>query len=77
MNAAIINERNQVVFSAEVAEGVREIEVAGAVDINGYPINRKTFRVSRSKRNLAKAADAFEVPMLSERQYRDLTFYVE
>ncbi|MFT0139006.1 hypothetical protein ACEK07_22955 [Alcanivoracaceae bacterium MT1] len=72
MNAAILNDRNEVVFSADVAEGVREIEVAGAIDINGYPVNRKTYRVSRSRRNLAKAA---REDLLAERTYGDLVFY--
>lgn len=72
MNAAILNDRNEVVFSADVAEGVREIEVAGAIDINGYPVNRKTYRVRRSRRNLAKAA---REDLLSERTYGDLVFY--
>lgn len=72
MNAAIINERNEVIFSADVAKGVREIEIAGAIDVNGYPINRKTYRVSRSQRNLAKAA---REELLIERNYGDLVFY--
>jgi hypothetical protein len=72
MNAAILNNRNEVIFSADVAEGVREIEVAGAIDINGYPVNRKTYRVSRSQRNLAKAV---REESLIERAHGDLVFY--
>ena len=72
MNAAILNNRNEVIFSADVVEGVREIEVAGAIDINGYPVNRKTYRVSRSQRNLAKAA---REELLTERTHGDLVFY--
>lgn len=72
MNAAILNNRNEVIFSADVAEGVREIAVAGAIDINGYPVNCKTYRVSRSQRNLAKAA---REELLTERTHGDLVFY--
>ena len=73
MNAAIINDRNEVIFSADVAKDVREIEVAGAIDINGYPVNRKTYRVSRSQRNLAKAA---REESLIERTCGDIVFYI-
>lgn len=72
MNAAIINNRNEVIFSADIAEGVREIEVAGAMTAEGYPVNRKTYRVSRSQRNLAKAA---REELLTKRAHGDLTFY--
>jgi len=57
-NAAILDQFNEVVFTADVPKGIREVEVAGTTDANGYPINVKTFKVSRSKKNLAKAAEA-------------------
>jgi len=57
-NAALLNQFDEVVFTADVPEGVREVEVAGTTDANGYPVNVKTFKVSRSKKNMAKTAEA-------------------
>lgn len=60
-NAALLDQFNEVVFTADVPEGVREVEVAGTTDVNGYPVNVKTFKVSRSQRNLAKGAEVDSV----------------
>ena len=72
MNAAILNKHNEVIFSADVAAGIREIEVAGATTRDGYPVNRKTYRVSRSKRNLIAAQHK---EFLIEHRYGDMVFY--
>lgn len=74
MIAAILNERNEVVFSAIVEQGVRSIQVAGAVTDEGQPVNSKEYRVSRSKRNLAKAQ---KEELLGERKHGDIVFYTE
>jgi hypothetical protein len=55
MNAVVINSSNDIIFTT-VDTDAREIEVAGAITIDGAPVNVRTHRVSRSKANLAKAA---------------------
>lgn len=53
---------------ADVPAGIRD------VDATGYPINRRTFRVSRSARNLAKARAA---ELVTRRTTKNgLVFYV-
>ena len=72
--AAITDDSGKVHFNASVPLGITRIEVAGAVAAGGAPVNRRNYKVSRSKRSLASANHA---PMLVERTYSGLTFYVE
>lgn len=75
--AAIVNEQGQVVFPAVVPEGIGEVSVAGAVTTEGAPVNVRSYRVSRSKRNLGAAADGWNVPQLTARSYQGEAFYLE
>jgi len=75
--AAIINDRGQVIFSAVVPEGIGKVSVAGAVTIEGAPVNVRVYRVSRIKRNLGAAADGWSVPELIARAHGGQTFYLE
>ncbi len=74
MKALVINSQNDILFSVDVAEDVREIEVAGALTIDGAPVNRRTYRVTRSKANFARAA-RMEVDTLIRHSYNGLEFY--
>jgi len=60
--AALLDSRDKVigeVFDAPITGNT--IKIAGAYTVDGTPVNVKTFRISRSKRNLEKAQ--FEQPV--------------
>lgn len=57
MNAVIINNKNDIIATVSGFEG-REIEVAGAITIDGAPVNVRTYRVSRSKANIERARNS-------------------
>ncbi len=78
--AAITDNLGKVRYEAHVPIDATSIEVAGAVDKNGYPVNRRPYKVSRSKRNLARANGGplrESAPGLVERKYAGVVFYVE
>jgi len=56
MKAAMINNIGAVIGEVfDAPEKGNEIEVAGAFTTDGSPVNVKTYKISRSKRNLEKA----------------------
>ena len=54
IQAVIINRENDIIGFLDADIG-KEVEVAGAIALDGCPVNRKTYRVSSSKANLEKA----------------------
>lgn len=74
MKAVILNTRNQIVFLADLPEGVREVEVAGTTTSDGAPVNRRTYKVSRSKANIDQAS-RMDLDTLSRHSYNGLEFY--
>ena len=76
MNALILNTQGDILFTADVAEGINRIDVAGAVTIEGAPVNVRTFRVSRSKANW-KRAERMDIDRLTKREHRGEKFYIE
>ena len=78
--AAITDNLGKVRYEAHVPIDATSIEVAGDVDKNGYPVNRRPYKVSHSKRNLARANGGplrESAPGLVERKYAGVVFYVE
>lgn len=55
MKAALLDNKKVIGEVFEAPGKGYEIEVAGAFDINDYPVNRRIYKISRSKRNLEKA----------------------
>lgn len=74
MKALIINSQNDILFTADLDEGVREIEIAGAIAHDGAPVNRHIYKVTRSQANL-KRAERMDLDHLKRHTYRDLVFY--
>ncbi len=74
MKALILNSRNEIIFTADLDEKVREIEVAGAIAINGEPVNRRTYKVSRSKANY-KRAERMDLDALTLHTFNGFVFY--
>lgn len=57
LKAALLDRDGDVIGEVfEAPEKGNSIEVAGAFTISGDPVNVKTFKISRSKKNLDKAA---------------------
>lgn len=76
MNALILNAQGDILFVADVPEGVTRIEVAGAVTTDGAPVNVRSFRVSRSKANW-KRAERMDIERLRKIEHRGTPFYIE
>lgn len=76
MNALILNAQGDILYTADVPEGVTRIEVAGAVTIDGAPVNVRTYRVSRSKANW-KRAGRMDIERLRKSEHRGIPFYIE
>lgn len=55
--AVIINRCNDIVGTLSEDVSGNEIEVAGALTREGDPVNVRTYRISRSKRNLARPTE--------------------
>ena len=51
-----------------------QVEVAGAIAIDGAPVNRKSYRVSSSKVNLAKGSNS-DAGYASRHEHNGLVFY--
>ncbi|WP_338807142.1 hypothetical protein V8U11_09245 [Pseudomonas chlororaphis] len=75
MKAVVINSQNEIIAEVELSENAREVEVAGTVTIEGAPVNRRTYTVSRSKANLARAA-RMDLDTLTKRTYKGSDFYI-
>ena len=74
MNAAVISNQNaEVIYT--VSTDAKAIEFAGAVTIDGSPVNVSTHRVSRSKANLAAAAGKAGVESLIRHEHNGRVFY--
>lgn len=57
MRAALLDKQNNVIGEVyDAPEKGHSIEVAGCFTINGDPVNVKTYKISRSKKNLEKAS---------------------
>jgi hypothetical protein len=55
--AVIINRENDIIGLLAGDFQGNEVDVAGAVTIEGDPVNVRTYRVSRSARNLARRTE--------------------
>jgi len=73
MNAVVINRQNDIIGT--VSTEAREVEVAGAVTIDGTPVNVRTYRVSRSKANIARAARMWDCSSLISNEHNGRVFY--
>jgi hypothetical protein len=71
MQNAILNTRNEIIGYTDVDS--REIEIAGAVALGGAPVNRRTYRVSKSKANRAKLC--VEMPVAVSHEHNGVVFY--
>lgn len=76
MKALVLNEHGDLLYWVEAPEGVSRIEVAGAVAADGAPVNVRRFRVSQSKKNLARAARV-ELSPLRKMEYRGSVVFIE
>ena len=74
MQVAVINTQNEIIYLADLADDIKAIEVAGAITIDGAPVNRHTYKVSRSKANLARAA-RMDLDLLTKHTYNGFDFY--
>ena len=76
MNAVVINKRNEIIGAIAADASVKEVEFAGAIALGGDPVNVKTFRVSRSKANMARAAKMdFDALHLARHEKNGRVFY--
>ncbi|MGY2222426.1 hypothetical protein ACW9IK_07010 [Pseudomonas gingeri] len=75
MNALVINSSNKILFEASADTQATTIEVAGAVTVDGAPINRHTYKLTRSIAN-QKRASRMELDQLKRHDYNGLVFYV-
>ena len=73
MNATVLSKNGAVIYT--VTTDAKEVDIAGAVTIDGSPVNVITRRVSRSKANLA-AADKAGVDGLVQREHNGRVFYM-
>jgi|GEM_PF-3914276 len=71
---SVILGRNDEIIGLLHSAGLREVEVAGAVAADGSPVNRKTYRVSASKRNLERARRS-DAGYATRHEHRGLVFY--
>ena len=56
MKAALLDRDKKVIGEVfDAPETGHKIQIAGAFTINGDPVNVKTYKISRSKKNLEKA----------------------
>ena len=76
MNALILNAQGDILFVADVPEGVTRIKVAVAVTLGGAPVNVRSFRVSRSKANW-KRAERMDLDPLRKIEHRGTPFYIQ
>jgi hypothetical protein len=74
--AAVLDRAGKVIYAITMTTNERTISVAGATTTQGEPVNVRTYRISRSRRNLAAASDQFEIPHLSLREHAGAVFYV-
>lgn len=62
MRAALLDRNNKVIGEVfDAPETGNKIPVAGAFTANGDPVNVRNYKISRSKKNLEKAA--YEQPV--------------
>ena len=71
--AVILDSNNEIL--ALLSEDIgKEVNVAGAIALDGSPVNRKFYKVSASKANLAKASRS-DAQFATRHEHRDLPFY--
>lgn len=75
MKALAIDGQGKIVYGLDVAAEVRSVDVAGAVTVEGSPVNMRSFRVSRSQANL-KRATSMDLVQLTECSHRGQIFYI-
>lgn len=73
MKAVIINGKNEIIGLLNEETG-NEIEVAGAIALDGSPVNRKTYKVSRSVKNLTRAARS-DAQFASRHEHNGFIFF--
>lgn len=71
--AVILTSDNDILALLDTDPG-KEIEVAGAIAIDGSPVNRKTYRVSNSKANLKKARRC-DAQFAARHEHRGFVFF--
>lgn len=74
MKSVVINSQNEIIATVEASEDIREIEVAGAITVDGAPVNRRAYKVSRSQANL-KRASQMDLDELTKRSHNGFEFY--
>ena len=73
INAVIINNQNDIIGLLDETTTSKEIRVAGAIAIDGAPVNVNVYRVSTSKKNLARSLRT-AAEFVSRHQYRGQEF---
>lgn len=73
MKAVIINSQNEIIGLLNEETG-REIEVAGAIAHDGSPVNRTSYKVSRSAANLARATRS-DAQFANRHEHNGLVFF--
>ncbi|RTB44140.1 hypothetical protein [Pseudomonas aeruginosa] len=76
MKALVISRSNAILYIVDVPDDIREIEIAGTVTIDGAPVNRRTYKISRSKYNF-KCAARMDLDFLVGRRYKGFEFFFE
>ena len=74
IQAVIINRENDIIGFLDADIG-KEVEVAGAIALDGGPVNRKTYRVSSSKANLEKALLRTDAEFATRHEHSGFVFY--
>ena len=73
IQAVVIDKNSEVIALLDIDPG-KEIEIAGAISIDGSPVNRKSFKVSSSKANLTKAAQS-DAQFATRHEHKGFVFY--
>ena len=71
--AVILSSNNDILAILNEDIG-KQIVVAGAVALDGSPVNRKAYRVSSSKANLEKARRS-DAQLASRHEHNGMVFY--
>ncbi len=72
-NSVVMSRDGKVLFTVETEES--SIDVAGAISADGAPVNIKSYKISRSKKNLSMA-EKVDYCGLVRREHNGHVFYV-
>ena len=76
IKAVVLNRENDIIALLDCDPGKeKEIEVAGAIAIDGSPVNRKTYRISTSKASLARATRS-DAQFATRHEHKSMIFYM-